>query len=277
MRPAARAQRGPVALWLVVTVLGAGSGIDAARAESGDEPLLHRVRRLDDTTRKWTDRTQELELRIVDRRGAERTRSLVIHMKKYSEDRNRSIVFFKAPPEVKNVSFMQWADPHGTDEQWLYLPAMKRVRKISGAARQESFVGTDFSYDDIAIMGQITDWGDEDAAATPAEARELDGVACEFIDFRPTGKDLFYGKIRVWFRAADLVIVRFEMYDKEGEQRKLLSMSDFRDVAGIPTAHAMVMKNLRTGSYTEARFGSVRYDSGLNNRMFTKRSMERGF
>jgi hypothetical protein len=264
------------ALRLLLAFLWAGFVAGNAHAEEADGSLLDRVRKLNETTRRWGDRTQELDLRIVDRRGAERKRSLVIHLKKYPEDRNRSIVFFKSPPEVKNVSFMQWADPHGKDEQWLYLPAMKRVRKISGAARQESFVGTDFTYDDLAIMSQVTDWTGEDAVATAAQAQDLDGVSCEFIDLRPTGKDLSYEKIRVWFRAADLVILRYEMFDDQDEQRKLLTMDDIRNVGAIPTAHSMVMKNLRTGSYTEATFSSIRYDNGVEDRMFSKRSMERG-
>jgi hypothetical protein len=135
---------------LVVLLLGlavpASGGITARE-------LLDQVRHLSQTTRKWTDRMQHLQLRIVDRRGGERTRNLVIYVKKYPEDRNRTIVFFESPPEVKGVGFLQWADSHAKDEQWLYLPELKRVRQISAGARHESFVGTDFSYDDLAIIG----------------------------------------------------------------------------------------------------------------------------
>ena len=102
------------------------------------------MRHLAQTTRKWNDRVQHLQLRIVDRRGGERTRDLVIYMKKYPEDRNRTIVFFESPPEVKGVGFLQWADSHAKDEQWLYLPELKRVRQISAGARHESFVGHGF-------------------------------------------------------------------------------------------------------------------------------------
>jgi hypothetical protein len=263
---------------VAAAVVGAAVALLPCRrcASTTAAELLERVRTLNRTTRKWDDRTQKVELRVVNRRGGERRRSLVIRLKKYPQDRNRTIVFFESPAEVKGVSFLQWADPHASDDQWLYLPAMKRVRKISGAARRESFVGTDFSYDDLAVISQITDWSNEDATATAAPAEELDGVACQTIDFKPTGKDLAYDRIRVWFRADDLVILKFEMFGTGDELEKVLTQTDIHMVGSIPTAQAMTMKNVRTGSYTEARFTTVKYDSGLADDEFTQRAMERG-
>ena len=86
--------------------------------------LLDQTHRMGETTRKWTDRIQRLKLRIIDRRGGERDRELVIYFRKYPEDRNRSLLFFESPPEVNGVGFLQWVDPHVKDEQLLYLPVV---------------------------------------------------------------------------------------------------------------------------------------------------------
>ncbi len=265
----------PTVAFCLLTGVDGGGGSSAA-AETSARERLDQVRQLSQTTRKWTDRVQRLTARIVDRRGGERNREMVVSFKKYPEDRNRTILFFASPPEVKGVGFLQWADPHAKDEQWLYLPELKRIRQISGGAKHESFAGTDFSYDDLAIIGQITDWTDADARATLLRDEAVDGHACHVIEFTPAGKDLTYGKIVAWLRADDLVIVKFELSDKGGRLEKVLTLSDCRPVGTIPTAFHMEMKNLQGGSYTVVDFTDVKYDAALDDALFTQRALERG-
>jgi outer membrane lipoprotein-sorting protein len=238
--------------------------------------VVDQMRHLSQTTRKWNDRVQHLKLRIVDRRGGERTRDLVIYMKKYPEDRNRSIVFFESPPEVKGVGFLQWADSHAKDEQWLYLPELKRVRQISAGAKHESFVGTDFSYDDLAIISEITDWTETDARTNLVRDEQLDGHPCHVIEYTPTGKDLSYSKILDWLTVDDLTTVKFEMYDKAARLEKVLTMSDIRKLGEIPTAFHMEMQNVQTDSHTVVDFSKVQYDTGQPDDRFTQRALEHG-
>jgi outer membrane lipoprotein-sorting protein len=247
-----------------------------ALGEPTARELLEQTRQLSRTTRKWTDRTQRLNLRIIDRRGGERMRALAIYLKKFSEDRNRTILFFESPPEVKGVGFLQWADPHAKDEQWLYLPELKRVRQISAGAKRESFVGTDFSYDDLAIISQITDWTEADAHASLLRSETLDGAPCHVIEFTPAGKSLSYGRILAWLRAEDLVIMKYSMHDTAGRQEKVLTMSDVRKTGAIPTPFHMEMRNEVTGSHTVVDFSEIKYDTGLDDAMFTQRALEHG-
>lgn len=266
---------GSLALMLVAVSAGLLIAQPVA-AQTSARALLDQTRQLNQTTRKWSDRVQRLQLRIVDRRGGERRRDLVIYLKKYPEDRNRTTVFFQSPPEVKGVGFLQWADPHGKDEQWLYLPELKRVRQISSSAKHESFVGTDFSYDDLAIMSQISDWTETDARTNLLRDEPVDEHPCHVIEFTPAGKDLNYGRVLAWLRADDLVMVRFEMYDKKGQLVKQLTLGDIRVVGAIPTAFHMEMKNVQAGSHTVVDFTEVKYDTDIDDGMFTQRSLERG-
>jgi len=254
-----------VLLWRVLPV-----GADPAA-----HALLEQTRQLNDTTRKWGDRLQRLQLRIVDRRGGERNRDLVIYLKKYPEDRTRTVLFFESPPEVKGVGFLQWADPHAADEQWLYLPELKRVRKISAGAKHESFVGTDFSYDDLAIIGQITDWTDSDARTSVVRDDTVDGAHCRVIEFDPVGKDVTYGKILTWL-TDDLLIVKFEMYDKSGRLEKVLGLGDIRKIGAIPTPFRLEMQDVRSGSHTIVTLSEVKYDTGMADALFTERALEHG-
>ena len=248
----------------------------AAATEPTAQSLLERTRELGRTTRKWTDRTQHLKLRIIDRRGGERQREVVITVKKYPEERTRSLLLFAAPQDVKGVGVLQWGDPKGTDEQWLYVPEVKRIRRISGSAKRESFVGTDFTYEDLAIITQITDWTDTEARATLLRDDEIDKQKYHVIEFTPTGKDLSYGKLLVWLRADDLLLLRFEMSDKTGQVQKRLTLADVRPVGTIPSAFRMEMTNLQSGSHTVVEFSDIKYDSGLDDGAFTQGALEHG-
>ena len=259
-------------IFLTVVACLAASPAGATSARE----LLDQTRRMNQTTRTWNDRTQHLSLRIVDRLGGERQRQLVMHFKRYPEDRNRSVVFFEAPTEVRGVSVLQWTDPHAKDEQWLYLPALKRVRQISAAAKHESFVGTDFSYDDLAVISEITDWGDADAATKLLRDEPLDGKPCHVIEFTPAAKDVAYGKILTWLTSDDLVMLKFEMYDKDNQLEKVLTLSDIREVGHIPTPYRWEMKNQQNGSHTVVEFTEIKYDTGLSDEMFTQRALEHG-
>jgi outer membrane lipoprotein-sorting protein len=265
-----------VAVQAAMLLLAVSACAGPSAAQTSARELLDHIRQLNQTTRKWNDRVQRLQLKIIDRRGGERNRSLVISFKKYPEDRNRTLLFFEEPPEVKGVGFLQWADPHGKDEQWLYLPELKRVRQISSAAKHESFVGTDFSYDDLAIIGEITDWTDADARASLLPDESVDGQPCHVIQFAPTGKDLTYSSIVTWLRADDFVFLKYEMHDKQDRLEKQLTLGDIRPVGAIPTAFHMEMKNLQSGSHTVVTFTEVKYDSGVDDGLFTQRALEHG-
>jgi outer membrane lipoprotein-sorting protein len=238
--------------------------------------ILERARELAQTTRKWTDRTQALKLRIIDRRGGERARRLTIRVKKYPEDRTRSIVFFEYPPDVKGVAMLQWGNPKGKDEQWLYLPELRKSRMISGAAKRESFVGTDFSYEDLAIITQILDWKDSEARATQLSDTERDGQRFHLLEFVPTGKELSYGKVVLWLRADDLVALRYEMFDESNAVQKVLNLSDVRTLGAIPTPFHMEMETTGNGSRTIVDFVEVSYDTGLPDDAFSQRALEHG-
>lgn len=257
-------------------VLFCVAAVATAGAETTARQVLDQAHQLSRTTRKWSDREQRLKLRIVDRRGGARTRELAIFTKKYPEDRNRTILFFAAPPEVKGVGLLQWADPHAKDEQWLYLPELKRVRQISPGSKHESFVGTDFSYDDFAIMSEISDWTEADANTRLLRQETVEGRVCHVIEYTPTGKDLTYGKILDWITADDLVTLKLEMYDRSARLDKVLSLSDIRTIGEIPTAYHMEMRSLRGGSHTVVDFSEVKYDTHQSDDRFTQRALERG-
>lgn len=261
---------------LVGVVLIAGV-VSQARGEDSARARLDQVKQLNQTTRKWTDRAQRMSITIVDRRGGEYRRELEVLSKRYGTDASRSIMFFHAPPQVQGIGFLQWIVPQEPDRQWLYLPALKRTRQISGGARTESFAGTDFSYEDLSITADVLDWGEDKAAVVLAGTETIDGHVSDIIELAPTeAADVSYGKIRVWLGRDDQVVRKYEFLDRDGQLAKSLALRDIRDVSGIPTAYQLEMRNDRTGSHTTVELTSLTYNAGLDDEVFTQRRLEKG-
>jgi len=150
-----------------------------------------------------------------------------------------------------------------------------RITRLAGAKR-ESFVGTDFSYEDLAIVAELIDWSEQDAHAQLARDQPLDGRACHVIELTPAGKDIAYGKLLVWFAADDLTILKVEFYDKSAQLAKVLTAGSIRDVGAVPTAFHMEMQNVQSGSHTVADFSEIKYDAGLSDDLFSEHALERG-
>jgi hypothetical protein len=255
----------------ITSLSGAGARADDARA------LLDKVKQLNQTTRKWSDRVQRMTLIIVDRRGGETRRELEMMTKRYDDDASRSIVFLHAPAQVQGIGFLQWIAPQEPDRQWLYLPALKRTRQISHGARTESFVGTDFSYEDLSVMADVLDWGEDKAPATVTGKETIDGHDSDIIELKPTAAaDVSYGTIRVWLGRDDQVVRKMVFLDPDGQLAKTLLLSDVRDAAGIPAAHKLEMRNERSGSHTTVDLTELKYNAGLDDEVFTQRRLEKG-
>lgn len=240
---------------------------DAARV------LLDQVRELNRTTRKWSDSTQRLTVTIYTRRGSEKQQEMELMTKKYGEDASRTVVLFREPPDIRGMAVLQWVEPHEPNQTWLYSPELKRPRQISGTSQRDSFSGTDFSYEDLSIRGEIADWTPDEASASLSRDEELDGHPCAVIEIVPKTVDVSYEKIRVWLGRDDLVVHKFE-FDESGRLVKTLVMSDVRVLGKVPTAHRLEMKNERTGSRTVVVFDHVAYDTGLKDALFHKDYLE---
>lgn len=246
-----------------------------AWAASGRE-LLDEARRLDDTSRRWTDRTQAMRLVIVDAAANERRRELTVFTKRAGDGGEKAISFFSAPAEVKGTAFLQWSHPARDDEQWLFLPEFKRTRQISSRLRDESFVGTDFTYRDLEILAEIARWTEDDARATLVGEDTIDGHACHRIELWPRQEGMVYERIVLWLDKDELVARKLDFHDRAGAHVKSLALGEIRAVGDIPTAHRLEMRTLAKGSRTVVELPQVVYDSGLSDDLFTQRHLERG-
>jgi hypothetical protein len=259
-------------------------------AETARQILDHR-KALEDTTYHWTDRRQRLSIHIYDAGGGVRDRALEMYQRKYPSDEEKVIVFLSAPAELKGTGLLAYNHGRKPAEQWIYLPAFKRVRQITAATREESFVGTDFTYRDLDLLAQLASWSEDDAASKLRGDETVDGVPCHAIELSPKRADVGYARIVVWLGKDDFFARRVEFYegasggvfgmfgarsDGGSEPTKRVSQPDVRTVGAIPVAYRVTVETPKAGTHTTLDVDDIGFDLGLEDELFETRYLERG-
>ena len=182
-------------------------------------------------------------------------------------------MFFEYPGDVKGTGFLTWDydEPGKDDDKWLYLPAMKKTRRISGSsARQDYFMGSDFTYDDMGSRSV-----DEDTHELLGE-EIIDGYKCWKLESVPKDKrDIFSKKIAL-IRQDCLIPARVEYYDKLGRLHRRLEMSDIARVDGFWVARKMHMSNVQTGHQTILEIKNPKYNIPVEEAKFNVTVLEKG-
>lgn len=247
--------------------------VQAAESYSAEE-IVQRINDVDDG--EFVSR--KLIMHLTDRRGRERVRE-TFGYRKYFDEEKQSILFYESPSNVKDTAFLTWdyPNPEVDDDQWLYLPAVRKVRRISSSDRGDYFLGTDFTYEDIKLEGRLEP---ADYNYTLVGEEALDGVATLKLQSEPKSdeiaKELGYGRTEFWVDVSNWIVIKANYWDTKGEPLKSLTVSDTRLVNGIWTRHQLEVQNHKTGHSTKFLFSDVDYNSPVDDGLFTQRSLARG-
>lgn len=220
------------------------------------------------------DQTSEANFELMNKRGQKRIRDTIRLWKDYdgkSAFDAKMITFFKSPPDVKGTGFLSWSyeDENKDDDQWLYLPALRKVRRIAAGNKGNYFMGTDFTYDD---MGERKVEEDEHKLLK----RETHaGVECYVIESTPKKKGYIYSKKLTWVDKKNWLPLKVDYYDRKNKFLKTLK-TEWQLVDGIWTWKRSEMKNHQTGHKTIIAITSVKMNTGLKDRDFTARMLKRG-
>ncbi len=243
------------------------------------------ARRVQDRDTGRDSRTT-MRMKLFDRHGRARERALsMVSLRgrgnpgaaKTAPDGDRLLIRFTYPNDIRGTGFLVWEHPAADDERFLYLPSLGRVRRIAGSETQESFVGSDFTYEDIggrefdeytyAILDENASWvPPAGGAARPAwrlESRRKDAGA-EFPRVISTVlKDSF-------------VVVAADIYNRRNEKQKVYTVGRLEQVEGIWTAMASEMSNAVERTRTQLTIEQADYNVGLTEADFQRRELERG-
>jgi uncharacterized protein len=222
--------------------------------------------------------SRKLTMKMIDKRGKERLRETVGY-RKYFGDEKRTVLFYLTPRNVKDTGFLTYDYPNieTDDDQWLYLPALRKSRRISASDRGDYFLGTDFSYDDIKKEGKIEI---NDYHFTTLRKEVINGKDALVIEGIPvdkeTAKELGYGRVISWIDTSNWVVIQAKYWDRKLNELKTLSIGDVRQVEGIWTRHQLHIQNHKTGHMTQFVFSDVDYSSPVKDSLFTRQALSRG-
>lgn len=200
---------------------------------------------------------QTMTLEIFDKRGASRVRTIESRIKEGEDGVTKSLVKFTAPSDVSGVQFLSVANPTGEDEQWLYFPEGDILNRIAGSGRRGSFMGTDFSFEDLEV-GQA-----EDAKHTkkPDEEIEVGGAKhAVWVIESIANEDAksAYSKIISYIDKAQNMPRRVDFFDKKGNPIKQMLVLELVQDGDVLVPKKTEMKNLKKGTRTEIRVEEYR-------------------
>ncbi|NOX69727.1 MAG: outer membrane lipoprotein-sorting protein [Gammaproteobacteria bacterium] len=273
--PSTVASAGSVAALLVIIsmLFMSFAKADIADLLSGDE-VIDRVNARDDGEQV----SRALKMELVDRRGKSRIRETVGYRRYYGAEK-RTVLFYVSPTNVKGTAFLtyDYPDAQTDDDQWLYLPALRKVRRISAADRGDYFLGTDLSYEDIKKESRISR---EDYVFSTINTEEIDGHLTYVVEGIPvddaTAEELGYSRV-LWRIDPNMWMSRLtEMWDINGNRLKTVRNNDFEKIQGIWTALRLTTVNHKSGHSTIFTFSDVDYRTPVDDSMFEQRTLRRG-
>ncbi len=226
-----------------------------AAQERGEQVL----KRVEDTLNAPKDRTATMEMQLIDKSGNVKHRVIEIYQK---GDQKRLIRFLE-PADVKGVGFLVLSD----EEMWLYMPAFHKIRRIASHTKHEKFMGTDFTYDDLAETRYTEDY----RAKVLSEDEQT--VVLE-LSPKP-GSDVQYSRLVMKVRKSNWVPERVEFYNKAGKLAKVLTNRKVERIGRYWTVTEMEMQDLLDQHRTLLTLREVKHDTGLKDSIFTKRYLRR--
>ena len=222
--------------------------------------------------------TRNIHMKMIDRRKKERERETISLRKYFGEDK-KTIIFYKSPSNVKDTAFLtfDYKDESVEDDQWLYLPAMRKVRRISSSDRGDYFLGTDFTYEDIKKEGKVAI---NDYSFKTLGEEVIDGIKTYRVEAitlnEKSAKELGHSKVILWIDPKINLIRKALYFDLKGNELKTLIARDIRQIDGIWTRHILDIQNHKTGHHTIFTFSEVDYKTSVADRRFNKQSLRKG-
>ncbi len=242
-----------------------------------DDPKARAIMQKVDARDDGETISEDMKMILIDKNGKKRVRELKTYGKDFGED-SYSIMFFKSPADVKNTAFLtyDYDDPSKDDDQWLYLPALKKVKRIPSSDKSSSFMGSDFSYFDM------TDRDLEDYDFKLLKEIKVRGNPAWMIESTPRSKKVIkesgYTKTIGIVRKDNYVVVRAINFMKNGK-KKYMDITKLKQISGIWVPQEMTMttkKGKKTLHKTVLKFSNIKLNKPLDDGMFTTRRLEKG-
>ncbi len=265
-----RRLRGAAALSLLAlaTVLPTAAPATTPEAQKGFDTAA----RSDRSDRGFADSRVELKMILQNAAGAHSERTLEIRTLEVPDEAvgDKSLIIFDSPRDIDGTALLSHAKILDPDNQWLFLPALKRVKRISSVNKSGPFVGSEFAFEDftaLELMKYEYKYLREEACGD---------MTCDVVERYPRYEHSGYTRQVSWIDQKDFQIRQVEFYDRRGDLLKTLTLEDYRLYDDkYWRAHAFVMVNHQTGKRTDLIYQAYEFGTGLTDKNFVKSVLKR--
>jgi hypothetical protein len=218
-----------------------------------------------------------MTMKLINKKGNTRQRVMtMLRRNQENSGEQKYFIYFHEPSDVRRLTFMIWKYPEREDDRWIYIPAIDLIRRIAAEDKYSSFVGSDFSYEDVSGRNPSEDThkvlGDE----------MLDGRDAFVIESLPRTSAAFTRRVS-WIDKESFLPLKIEYYDLQDQLQRVFTANALEDITAGEGSDSRVyrtimkrtMENIRTGHRTEVMVKSVSYDLGLKDDDFSERHMRR--
>jgi outer membrane lipoprotein-sorting protein len=245
-------------VWLLVSTVTLWAVTNAEVAQKSDA-----------VTDGFISSTADMQMTLINAHGQQVLRALKSETLE-GDDGDKSLMEFLSPADVKGTKMLTHEHLNRDDDQWMYLPALKRTKRIASRNKSGSFMGSEFSYEDVANAS----WEEYTYQDDLKEVR-LEGVACYQGTRIPKDKNSGYTKQVTWIDKATLLVKKVDYYDRKQELLKTATFSDWKKIDGIYVMGKIHMKNHQNSKETILLWQNQTIKAGLSDSDFSKRVLKR--
>lgn len=255
----------------IISVLTLSSNI--ALAATPAEKGLQIAQEADARDLGWGDNTADMKMLLVNKQGDTSEREIRVRTLEVEGDGDKSLTIFDKPKDVRGTAFLTFSHVTGADDQWLYLPALKRVKRISSRNKSGPFMGSEFAYEDMSSqeVGKYTYKYLNDENCGPQNT-----LNCFVMERYPVDEFSGYTKQVIWIDQNEYRAWKVDFYDRKKSLLKTLSISDYQQYLDkYWRAHTMEMQNHQTGKKSILTWSNYQFKTGLSESDFNKANLKR--
>ena len=215
------------------------------------------------------DSRSNMVMILRNKRGQESKRELEIRTLEVKGDGDKSLTVFHTPRDVRGTALLTFSHGVESDEQWLYLPALRRVKRIASNNKSGPFMGSEFAYEDLSSQEV------EKYTYKYLKDDKVDGVDCFLIEQYPVSKDSGYTRLQTLIDKDEYRMRKIDFYDRKGARLKTLTPGNYKQYLGKHwRALKMSMINHQTGKSTELVWSEFKFKTGLKDGDFTRTRLQ---
>ena len=241
-----------------------------AWALTAEEKGLQIAQKADRLDSGWGDQKQSMEMILRNKQGQESRRQIRGRSLEVIGDGDKALSIFDSPADVKGTAFLSFTHVNEPDDQWLYLPALKRVKRIASKNKSGPFMGSEFAFEDMSsqeVDKYTYKW---------LRDEQLDGKDVYVIERIPVDKHSGYTRQIVWGDREIYHPLKVEFYDRKNALLKTLVLFDYKQYLGkYWRPDRMEMTNHQNGKSTTLLFTDYVFNNGFSDRDFDRNSLKR--